>query len=319
MKPRLLITESSGMAPEAITMLRRVAEVELADLTRDELLAAIPLYDAVWVRLRHRLDAALLGSAARLRLIASPTTGLDHIDLEAAQRAGVAVVSLRGAEEFLKDVRATAELTLGLMLALLRHLPEAVHDVRAGGWNRDQFKGRELYRKTVGIIGFGRLGRIVARYLLAFGARVVACDPRGVEDAAVEAVSLTTLLAVSDIVTVHVSLTDETRGLIGAPELGAMKRGAYLINTSRGDLVDDVALLAALGSGNLAGAALDVITGESATGVANSPLVAYARLHSNLLITPHIGGCTQESMAMTEVFIAQRVIEMLSNPGKPDV
>lgn len=318
MRPTILVAESSGIASRAVEILSQVGELVLADLDRVQLLATVPTADVLWVRLRNRIDEEVIRHAPRLQAIASATTGLDHIDLGAAERAGIRVISLRGANDFLKDIRATAELTLGLMLSLLRQIPRATRGVEAGEWNRDAFKGREIYRKTVGIVGFGRLGRIVAGYLSALGARVVATDPRGVDDSAIEAMSLRDLLACSDVVTIHASLSDSTRGLIGRHELATMKPGALLINTSRGEIVDDAALLELLASGHLGGAALDVLRGENAGGVAELPLVAYARTHAELLITPHIGGCTYESMEATEVFIAARISEMFSNAEQSD-
>jgi D-3-phosphoglycerate dehydrogenase len=305
-KPRLLVTESAGFSAEAVARLGEVAEVTLADLDRPALLAAVRDVEVLWIRLRHRIDAEVLAAAPALKMIASPTTGLDHIDLAAAEARGARVVSLRGETEFLRDVRATAELTIGLLLALLRQIPAASRDVEAGRWNRDAFKGREIRGKTVGVVGYGRLGRLVAGYLRAFGATVIASDPRGADEG-VELVELPELLRRADIVTIHVNLTDETRGLIGAGELAQMKPGAVLVNTSRGELLDEAALLDVLASGQLGGAALDVLAGESADGVSELPLVKYARFHRELLITPHIGGCTHESMAQTEMFLAERV------------
>jgi D-3-phosphoglycerate dehydrogenase len=309
--PRLLITESVGFSTAAVVRLGEVAKVTLADLDRPGLLAAVRDVEVLWVRLRHRIDAEVIAAGPALKIIASPTTGLDHIDLAAAEARGIRVVSLRGETEFLRDVRATAELTIGLLLALLRQIPAATRDVEAGRWNRDAFKGHEIRGKIVGIVGYGRLGHLVAGYLRAFGATVIASDPHGQADDGVSLVELPELLRRADIVTIHVNLSDETRGLMGAGEIAQMKPGALLLNTSRGELVDEAALLAALSSGRLGGAALDVIVGESAGGVSELPLVTYARFHRELLITPHIGGCTHESMEQTEVFLAERVASAL--------
>ena len=149
----------------------------MADLDRSGLVAAVGEVNILWVRLRHRIDAEVMAAAPHLKIIVTPTTGLNHIDLEEAGRRGIRILSLRGEAEFLQDVRATAEHTLALILALLRHVPTALTHVQEGGWNRDQFKGRELHRKTVGVVGYGRLGRIVARYLRAFDTQVLITDP----------------------------------------------------------------------------------------------------------------------------------------------
>lgn len=312
MKPRLVISESSQFSAAALARLREVADVTPGELDRPALLAAVRDAEVLWVRLGHQIDAALLAGAPSLRFIASPTTGLDHIDLAEADRRGIRVISLRGETAFLRDVRATAELTLALILDLLRNVPAAVRGVLAGGWDREAYKGREVRGSTVGIVGYGRLGQLVAGYVRALGADVIATDPAGVSGEGVRSVSLDELLSAADIVSLHVNLTDATRGMFGARELSAMKRGARLVNTSRGELLDETALLAALETGQLAGAALDVLADERAVQIAEHPLVRYAREHDNLLITPHIGGCTYESMEKTELFLAERVCAALS-------
>lgn len=311
---RVLVTESSGFSPEALAILRELGEVELGDLDFDQLWALAPEFDVLWVRLRHRIDSALLDHAPRLRAIATPTTGLNHIDMEGAAKRDVQVFSLRGEVEFLKDVRATAEHTIALMLGLLRKLPAATASVRDGAWERDSFKGAELYQKTVGIVGYGRVGRIVGRYLRAFGAHVLVTDPRVDPESSqedVEIVSLSELLSRSDLVTVHVDLRMDTANFFGWDEFRRMKPGAWFVNTSRGELVVEEALLEALASGHLSGAALDVLKGEIGNEAAKSALARYAREHNRLLITPHIGGCTFESMEKTEIFLAKRVLSAL--------
>lgn len=309
-RARILVTESGGFPVRAAELLARAGDLILADLDRSSLLSAVREVEVLWVRLRHRVDADVMDAAPRLKVIVTPTTGLNHIDLEEAERRGIQVLSLRGETGFLQDIRATAEHTLALILALLRHVPEAARYVQEGGWNRDLFKGRELYGKTVGVVGYGRLGRIVARYLKAFDTRVLAADP-GVEASSVEPgvtrVPLSQLLQEADLVTLHVNLCDETRGFFGRKQFAEMKEGSWFINTSRGELVDESGLLDALRSGRLAGVALDVLCGENSDGMRSHPLVAYAREHDNLIITPHIGGCTMESMAKTELFLAEKL------------
>jgi D-3-phosphoglycerate dehydrogenase len=304
---KILIAESRGFPPAAVERLSGAGRVELADLDRSGLERGVADAEVLWVRLRHHIDAALLDRAPRLRLIATPTTGLTHIDVDAVERRGIALVSLRGETEFLNNVRATAEHTLGLILAMLRHIPESAAHVRGGGWNRDLFQGSEIFGRTVGVVGYGRLGRIVARYLRAFDARVLAADPTvdpGELEPGVELVPLPELLREASIVTVHVNLCESTRGLFGRREFESLRPGTWFVNTSRGEIVDEAALIAALDGGRLAGAAVDVIANEHAPG---NPLTDYARGHENLLITPHIGGCTLESMQKTEIFLADKV------------
>ena len=223
------------------------------------------------MRLRHRIDRQVFDAASRLKILVSPTTGLNHIDLEEAARRGIQVISLRGEVEFLKDVRATAELTMGLLLSLVRHIPAAVADTRRGSWDRDTFQGRELYGKTAGVVGYGRLGQIVARYLQAFDMRVLVADPDiDPEDLGpgLSRVPLSKLLAESDVVTLHVNLCDDTYGFFGREQFATMRPGGWFINTSRGELIDEQALLDFLQSGHLAGAALDVLCDERSSGMA---------------------------------------------------
>ncbi len=313
------MTESADFSPRAVALLRQVGEVILADFDRQNLLSAVSKAEVLWVRLRHQIDAEIMAAAPHLRIIVSPTTGLNHIDLKEAIRRGIHVMSLRGETEFLKDIRATAEHTVALIFALLRHIPAAVTHVQAGGWNRDRFKGRELHEKTIGVVGYGRLGRIVARYLQVFDTRVLTADPH-VHPEEIESgitlVPLFDLLRESDLVTLHVNLDESTWQFFDAKHFAVMKPGAWFINTSRGELVDEEALLQALRSGQLAGAAVDVLCAESSSGMANHPLVSYAREHENLIITPHIGGCTVESMEKTEYFLATRLFDFLTEKGK---
>ncbi len=313
MRPRVLIAEPLDFSNEAVRLLETAAEVTLRPTDRAGLSQALNEFDAVWFRLAHRFDRPMLESAKRCRVLATPVTGLDHIDLKVCAERGIRVVSLRGEFEFLQEIRATAEHTLALSLALLRRIPAAAQHVLGGGWNRDLFRGRELYGRTAGIVGVGRLGRIVAGCFRAFGMDVIGYDPRkDFPHAAARRVdSLNELLAQSDLVSLHVSYDDSTRHLIGPAAFAAMRPGTVLINTSRGGVIDDAALLEALETGHLAGAALDVLDGEPNI-QADHPLVEYARSHDNLLIVPHIGGNTIESFAKTEMFLAGRVLEALS-------
>jgi D-3-phosphoglycerate dehydrogenase len=309
---RILIAEPKDFSPRAVSVLEQLGEVTLSECGREELRAAFREYDVVWFRLAHHVDETFFEQPVRLRVLATPVTGLDHIDLEACRRSGVRVVSLKGETEFLKSVRATAELTIALTLALLRRIPEASASVVAGQWNRDEFRGRELFGRTAGLVGVGRLGTLVAGYLRAFGMDVIGYDPRPdyPYEVARRVDRLDDLLSQSDIVSLHVGYDDVTRHLIGATELGKMKRGAVLVNTSRGGVVDEAALLAALDAGQIAGAALDVLDGEPYVRP-DHPVILYAAKNPRLLVVPHIGGNTKESFRRTEVFLAGRVSQAL--------
>lgn len=310
-RPVIINAEPEGYSLAAREILSLFAELRDEPLSRDDLLARLPGAYGLIVRLGQRIDEELLAAAPDLRFVATATTGLNHIDLVAAEGRGISVISLKGEAEFLDSVTATAEHTWGLLLALVRFLPDAVRHATAGEWDRNLFKGRELSGLTLGIVGYGRLGRIVAGYGKAFRMRVLAADPRPISvDTSVEYASLEEVLEKSDVVTLHVALNSETAGLIGSEQFSRMKQGAYLVNTSRGEILDEKALLAALVDQRLAGAALDVLSDEvqsRARWSMEHPLLAYARRHRNLLITPHVGGATTDAMHKTEVFIAEKI------------
>jgi D-3-phosphoglycerate dehydrogenase len=311
---RILIAEPEDFSARARQSLETVAHVDLIEWSTRDLPRAFEEYDAVWIRLGYRITREDLAGSLRCRYLVCAVTGLDHIDLEACADHDIEVLSLRGETDFLRGRRATAEMTLALALALIRRIPAASSAVLNGGWDRDRFRGHELFGKTAAIIGVGRLGSIVAGYLQALGMSVIGYDvrsdfPEGVQRAS----SLQELLSTADLVTVHVGLDESTRGLIGHEELASMRPGAVLINTSRGAVIDERALLTALTSGGIAGAALDVIDGEPDVGT--NALVAYARTNENLLIVPHIGGCTVESFDATERFLADKLLVALARLG----
>ncbi len=173
----ILVSESSNFSSAAAKRLEQAGRVIWADLDRAALLAAVSSADLLWVRLRHTIDREVIDASARLRAIASPTTGLNHIDVAYAEQRGIEIISLRGETEFLQGIFATGEHTLALILALVRHVPAAARQVVEGGWNRDPFRGRELHGKVAGIVGYGRVGRMVGEYLRSLGMKVLATDP----------------------------------------------------------------------------------------------------------------------------------------------
>lgn len=226
-------------------------------------------------------------------LIASPTTGTDHIDSR-----DIPLISLKGDTDFLQSVYATAEHTIALILALLRHIPQAHADVMAGNWQREKWRGRELSEMTVGVIGHGRVGKQVVSMLEAFGCAYHTYD------IAWRAKRFEYVLADSDIVTVHVELNETSRNMFTYDQFCLMKPTAYFINTSRGAVVDEDGLLRALRERKIAGAALDVVCDEPNV---NPALLEYARTHNNLIITPHLGGNTDESRRKTQLRIVDKI------------
>ncbi len=310
----ILNLEPLGYCDEACEVLGRLGAIDEGPLSRRELLERISGYEILIVRLQHQIDRDIFEAGKNLKAIVSATTGLDHIDLEAARARDVTVLSLKGEEEFLSTITATAEHTWALLLAVMRRIPEACDSVRAGQWDRDVLKGHDLGGKRLGIVGLGRLGKQIASYGSVFRMRVAAYDPYvdTWPSIVVRKHSLPELLAESDVLTVHVDLSPRTLKLIGRSELAALPRGAVLVNTSRGQVLDEAAVLDALVSGQLQGAGLDVLAEERVfDGRRDNRLVDYVRHHHNLLITPHIGGATHEAMGKTEVFMAHKLAQFL--------
>lgn len=311
---RLLISESRNFSKEALGVLRDNFEVQLADLDRSELIREVRDYEILWVRLRNMIDGEVMEAAPRLKTIATNTTGLNHIDLEETSKRGIKVVSLRGETDFLQNIRATAEHTIALTLALLRHVPQAHQHAINGGWNRDLFSGTELYGKSVGIIGYGRLGKLVASYFRAFGSNVVVTDRELPSNSIADGfpvLELDALLASADLISLHASYEPCNHHMLSEAEFSSAKRGAFFINTARGELVDTKALLAALEAERLSGAALDVL--EEENGDLSSRSTDLERFAGRLILTPHLGGNTRESKSQTEVFLAHKLLQSKHN------
>ncbi|MBT5415216.1 MAG: hypothetical protein HOH66_07200 [Rhodospirillaceae bacterium] len=308
---RILNTLDLSGAPEAVAALEELGELVSLPAERDAVLDALPGFDAYLASASVRIDEEFLARAARLRVIGSPSTGTDHMEVEAIRERGIALFDIAREFDLINSFSATAELAFGLILSLVRHLPPAVAAAREGDWARERFSGFQLLGKTLGILGLGRLGNISARIGNGFAMRVIAHDIRAVEAPGVETVDFETLLHESDILTIHVHLTETTRDMIDTGALARMKPGALLINTSRGAVVDEAALLSALESERLAGAGLDVIDGEWLDDKRGHPLIAYAKAHDNLVITPHIGGATTESIYGARVFMARKLADFL--------
>lgn len=260
--------------------------------------------EAIFVRLAERIDETFLTRFPALRFLVTPTTGLNHLDRDALERRSVRVLSLTGRTEFLDTIHATAEHTIALALSLLRRLPDAAQAVKEGTWDRYPFKGREISRSTVFILGYGRLGRQVDRLYTAFGANVIAHDPIAGRVPLPISVSLEEGLARADLLSIHVNLTDDTKGLLGEAAFARMKPGSVIVNTSRGEIIDQPALFNSLGSGHLAGAALDVLWDEPQP-LSRSVRAALEEFGPRLVVTPHISGFTHDSLERVETFMAQ--------------
>ena len=303
---KILITD--GLHPDGITILADFAQVDdRPGLHESDLLEIIADYHALIVRGQTRVTAKILNAAPNLRVVGRAGVGVNNIDLAAAQSRQVTVVNAPTAPTI-----AVAEHTLGLMLALVRHIPQANASVKSGLWQKQNFLGSELYAKTLGIIGMGKIGSAVAQRAAAFGMTALGHDPlipnTEIKNSGASPVSLNELYARSDFISLHLPLTPQTRGMINGQTLGYMKRGVYLINTARGEQIDEIALLNALETGQVAGAALDVFSDEP-PGL--SALVA----HPQVIVTPHLGAQTSESQARAAVDIAEEIIAVLD--GNP--
>lgn len=319
---RILNTEPGRLLPEARAILRELALVDEVEADRKYLLENVHNYNGLFIGLRNLIDRDILGRATKLQCIVTPTTGLNHVDMVFSGKKGVTVLSLKGETEFLSTVSATAEHAWGMLLALVRKIPAAHQSVLAGEWDRDRFYGNELRGRTLGILGFGRLGKMLGAYGQAFGMKVIAHDTTHLSVGDVEHVGLTELLERSDVISVNLALNEKTCGMLGRNEFSMIKRGAFLVNTARGEILDEVAFLESLKTGRLAGAAIDVMAGETSGNpnwLEGSGLYAYARDNSNLLITPHIGGVTYESVEKTNCFIIEKLARYLGNDASSQI
>jgi len=303
---KILIAD--GLEEKGQAMLRAQAQVEDRNgISAQELRSILPEFDALIVRSRTRVTAELLEHAARLKVIGRAGVGVDNIDLDAARDHGIIVVNSP-----LATTVAVAELTMGLLLATARAIPRADAAMKQGKWLKKELEGIELQGKTLGLIGFGRIGREVAHRALAFGMRILAYDPLIPEDvirqANVTPSSLETLLQRSDFISLHIPLTDETRNLLSTQAFAQMKTGVRLICTARGGIIDEQALLQALKEGKVAAAALDVFAVEP-------PALNELITHPNLIATPHIGAQTVEAQTRAAEMIAEEVLAALR--GEP--
>jgi len=308
----LVTTRSFGReVPEPMDRLRKAGCTVLewregSGLDEADLRTKVAHADA-WIVAFHPIDAALMDAAPRLRVIAKHGVGVDNIDLRAATARGIVVTTAPSAND-----QAVADLAMALLLALLRRVPEANASVKAGQWER--FLGFGLNGKVMGIVGLGRIGQNVARRAKGFGAELIAADPLWPEEAAQEIgirrVEPKTLFAQSDVISLHTPLTPDTTGLIGEATLALMKPGVWIVNTSRGRIVNEQAMYEALVSGKVAGYATDVFDHEPPVG---SPLLGLP----NVIGTPHMGTHTRESLRLMGDRVADAVLRVL-NGERPE-
>ena len=308
-KPVVLIAEE--LSPATIEALGPDFDVRVVDGTdRPALLEAVHSTSAILVRSATQVDAEVLAAAPNLKVIARAGVGLDNVDIKSATAAGVMVVNAPTS-----NIISAAELTCGHILSLARHIPAAHAALAEGKWKRSAYTGTELFEKTIGIIGLGRIGALIAERMKAFGTKVVAYDPyvtsARAQQLGVQLLSLDELIETSDFITIHMPKTPETTGMIGTAQLKAMKPTAYVINVARGGLIDEDALYEALTNNVIAGAGLDVFVSEPPTG---SPLLGLP----NVITTPHLGASTDEAQEKAGISVAKSVRLALSGELVPD-
>lgn len=308
-KPIVLIAEE--LSPATVEALGPDFDVRSVDGTdRVALLTALVDASAILIRSATNVDAEAIGVAKSLKVVARAGVGLDNVDIKAATTAGVMVVNAPTS-----NVISAAELAIGHILSLARHIPDANHSAKAGEWKRSKFTGVELYEKTIGIVGLGRIGTLVAQRLAGFGATLVAFDPyvtpARAQQLGVTLLSLDELVEQSDFITIHIPRTPETTGLISTDQFAKAKPNLRIVNASRGGIIDEDALYAALKSGRIAGAGLDVFVNEPPTG---SPLLSL----ENIILTPHLGASTDEAQEKAGVSVAKSVRLALSGELVPD-
>jgi len=303
---KILIAD--GLEENGQAILRSTASIDNhTGISPEELIQIIPEYDAMIVRSRTEVTAQLFEASKRLKVVGRAGVGVDNIDLEAAKAHGVTVVNAPRSTSL-----AVAELTLGLMLALAREIPRADAGMKGGEWLKKELAGTELYGKTLGIIGMGRIGAKVGIRASAFGMNVLSYDwivpAKEDKQHVADPVSLDNLYAHSDYISIHLPLTDETRSMVNEQAFGRMKRGVRILCTARGGIIDETALLSALESGQVAGAALDVYATEP-------PGVTKLISHPKVIVTPHVGAQTAEAQARAAEDIAHEVLAALN--GEP--
>ncbi|GHA50370.1 3-phosphoglycerate dehydrogenase [Salinimicrobium marinum] len=310
---KVLITEPLDFGRENLKLLEEIAEVKKGPFSRPDLLKAVGDVDVLMIRLEHIVNEEVFEKANKLKFILTPTTGLNHIDMDAAGKREVKIISLKGESEFLAGIPSTAEHTWALMLSLLRKIPAAHKHVMQGEWKRDEFKSHNIYHYKLGILGFGRVGKQIAEYAKVFKMPFVFYDTDpNLKDQANAVEDLEQFMEEIDILSIHIPLNLENTQFLNEANLKYLKRTAYIINTSRGEVIDEAILADMLINKKISGLATDVLASElSSKSRSNNPLIKAAQHLDNIIITPHIAGATYESMWRTEEFVITKWMEIL--------
>ena len=311
LKQNLLCMVDLDSTPEALDIIKEIANVDYVPSSYKMLHKNIGNYDAYWGHVDVKVDSDVLSRAERLKVIATASTGTDHIDKETASSQGIKILSITTDYELLEKFTATAELAWALLIMCTRNIRQATREVFENQWRGEHLRGRQLSNMTLGVLGVGRLGKMTARYGKVFCKHVIGCDLKPIEIEGVESVDFDVLLAQSDAISIHVHMTPENYHLFNATTFAKMKKGAILINTSRGDVIDEAALIETLESERLSAFGADVLHNEWRENIGDHPLINYARIHENVIITPHIGGCTFFSLTEARIFMAKKLARYL--------
>ena len=301
---RIIVTD--GLDDVGVNILEKEAQVvKRPGISNEDIMIELKDYDAIIIRSRTKMTRELIEAGENLKVIGRAGVGVDNIDLDAAREKGIVVVNAPSA-----TTESVAELTLGLIFALAREIPRADAGMKRGEWSKREFMGTELYGKTLGIIGFGRIGSTVGQLAAAMGMRINACCdftiPETIRIIGGELLMMDEIIERSDFIAVHTPLTEKTRGMINSEMISRMKNGVYLICTARGGIIDEASLLSALNSGKVAGAALDVFEHEPPQ---NLELIK----HPRVIATPHIAGQTSEAQRRASVDISKEVLAALKS------
>ncbi len=297
----IFVTEPDYQSDTVRSLLGSIGNVEFGYKSEKEFLEKLKKSNVLMVRLGRLIDETVVNNAPSLKFVLSATTALEHIDLKVTEKKNIQVLSLRNCMSEIQDISATAEHTWALLLSLLRNIPKAIEKVNSKQWSRAGLWGNELKGKNLGILGFGRLGKQVAQYGKAFGMNVYICDSDpNVLSKDFTSLSTADLFTKCNIISVHVTATKENIGLVSDELIKKMAPGSYLINTSRGNIVDSHAISRAVREGHLSGLAVDVIQDEEKGMFPDDPILSCFFDGFNVIITPHIGGATYESIEKAE-------------------
>ena len=296
---------------EALDYLSSKTNLECKKISQKKFEVYAPKFDALLIRFDVNISEKIIGNHSKIKSIICPTTGLDHINLNLCKKYGINIFCLKGKKKFLQNITATAELTIALLLTIARNTHIATKSVLNYNWDQEKFRGIELKDKIIGIIGFGRLGSIVAKICNSLSMKVFYYDTNKKVQSTkfAKKKSLNYILTKSDFISIHIPLEKKNIGFISKKEFKKMKKNVIIINTSRGKIIKDNDLLEALKKNHISGAALDVLSDENKSNLKQNKMIKYAKKNNNLLITPHIGGATQESIIKTDFFVINEFLK----------